>query len=280
MDRGMLDLFKPVCLLVLLCLTVTNSQGAVKIDLNDIAILAGYWLSEECDISNDFCEGADIDHYNDKDYDGYTVDLDCDDTDPNIWPGRTDDFDGKDNDCDGTTDEDEPLMRIIITEIMYDSSGYPDEHYEWFEVFNYSSTTPANLRGWTVRDQAGPDQQVITINDDLIIEPRGYAVLCSNSASAVSSGVQCDYEYGYMILNNTADEIILEFCGLQDEVWYAEGAGGWPIATSGSLNLDPDAYLSSIEGNEDPANWCNSPEGWEIPNGDEATPGSQNADCF
>ena len=44
---------------------------------------------------------------NDEDGDGFEVDVDCNDLDPAINPDATEVCDGEDNDCDGTTDEDD-----------------------------------------------------------------------------------------------------------------------------------------------------------------------------
>lgn len=40
----------------------------------------------------------------DKDKDGYHQGIDCDDNDPNVFPGAPELADGKDNDCDGNAE--------------------------------------------------------------------------------------------------------------------------------------------------------------------------------
>jgi hypothetical protein len=257
-----------------------SAYGTIPIvDFRDLVILVRYWLETECNASNNFCGGADLDHLYDFDYDGYPFDVDCDDRDPNVYPGAPEIRDGKDNNCDPNGKADEGLIipgDIIITEILYDSSEVPDERFEWFEVFN-STDIPINMRTWLLRDQPSSMEDIAVVNDDVIVEPGGFAVFCHTLSANFNGGVACDYEYGHMILGNTADELILDFDGLViDEVWYDEN-NGWPRATSGSLNLDPNSFLLD---NNDPNNWCNSPVGHEIPNGDEATPGAPNVDCW
>lgn len=260
---------------------IQNTNGTIRIvDFRDLAIFAGYWLETECNAANNFCGGADLDHLYDVDYDGYPSDVDCDDLDPNVFPGAPEIRDGKDNNCDPNGKADEGLIvagDIIITEILYDSSEVPDERFEWFEVFN-STDIPINMRTWLLRDQPTSTQDIAVVNDDVIVPPRGFAVFCHTLSANFNGGVVCDYEYGHLTLENTIDELILDFDGLViDEVWYDE-INGWPRATSGSLNLDPNSFLLD---NNDPNNWCNSPSSSpEIPNGDEATPGAPNVDCW
>ena len=201
---------------------------------------------------------------------------DCDDDHPHVYPGAPEYLDGKDNDCDADGGADEGLIgwdAAVVTEILYDSSETPDESFEWFELFN-PTQRPVNLRSWVLRDTPGPDQELTQISADLVIEPRGFAVLCNNGSPAYNGGVTCDYEYGHLTFGNSADELFLEFQGtIVDIVTFGSG---WPSATSGSLNLDPDAFFLD---NNTPAFWCNHPEGREIPNGDEATPGVANVQC-
>lgn len=186
--------------------------------------------------------------------------------------------DGRDNDCDGAVDQGGICDgELVISEILYDSSGVPDESFEWIEVHN-PNAHPVNMLGWALKDAEGSGQEVVVIQSELIVAAGSYAVLCHNADPSFNGGVVCDYEYGAFTLANTRDEVILEAGGVVvDAVAYDEGAG-WPAATSGSLNLDP-AALSTID-NDLPASWCNSPDGGpEIANGDEATPGAANEPC-
>lgn len=237
----------------------------IKVNCTDLK-----WIADECGTS---CVDLDDDGYCSYDSGG----SDCNDQDPYMYPSNQEVEDGKDNDCDGTSDEGWiGPNSVIITEILYDSSGTPDQQYEWFEVYNPHPFIPVNMRNWIIRDQPGSAQEMIVINADVIIPPQGFGVLCNNGGYQYNGGVNCDYEYGFSELSNSADEIILEFYGTTvDEIWYDEAAG-WPSATSGSLNLDPGANLLD---NNNASNWCNSPEGVEIPNGDEATPGTMNVQC-
>jgi hypothetical protein len=69
--------------------------------------------TEICDSLDNDCDGANNEGNvcnntqppDDHDEDGSPDDDDCDDDDNEVYPGRTETCDGKDNDCDGVTDE-------------------------------------------------------------------------------------------------------------------------------------------------------------------------------
>ncbi len=103
-----LNLFNRICLLTFFAFCISGSTLAAgpKVDFRDLAIFVQFWLSDDCNTSNHGCYGADLDHWNDMDYDGYFSDgLDCDDLNPNVHPGGTELPDGVDNNCNGIADE-------------------------------------------------------------------------------------------------------------------------------------------------------------------------------
>jgi MYXO-CTERM domain-containing protein len=62
---------------------------------------------------------------NDADNDGYTEDVDCDDTDPSVNPGATEYCDTIDNNCDGNIDEDS-AVDALNWYLDSDADGYGD----------------------------------------------------------------------------------------------------------------------------------------------------------
>ncbi len=252
-------------------------------DCDDANVGVNPDMDEVCgNRADEDCSGAvddkDVDRDGVVDDDPVCGGNDCDDHDPLVFPQAPEVRDGKDNDCDPDGRPDEGLLpagAVVVTEILYDASETPDENYEWFEVFN-PGDRPVNLRTWLIHDALGPAQEIAQVNLDVVVPPRGFAVLCRTASPDLNGGVNCAYEYGFFQLANTADELILEFGRRRIEVLsYDEGAG-WPAASSGSLNLDPDAFGFD---NNDPQRWCDHPPGRSIGNGDEGTPGRSNVSC-
>ena len=62
----------------------------------------------------------------DNDLDGHPAETDCDDNDPSMHPGADEVCDGKDNDCDGTFDEDAVDANTYYPDTDLDNYGDPD----------------------------------------------------------------------------------------------------------------------------------------------------------
>ncbi len=115
-DRGM----APPCP----CPGDADCSGAI--DFNDITTVLSAW-GQACPVDNDM--------------DGFTDDVDCDDNDPNVFPGAPELCNGKDDDCDMLVDEDINL-----------------------------NTDPNNCGGCGLVCSAGPNQVASCVNGSCIIE--------------------------------------------------------------------------------------------------------------
>ena len=197
---------------------------------------------------------------------------DCNDADPNAFPGAAEAFDSSDNDCDGLYDEGAlPADALVITEIMQNPDMVLDDDGEWFEIYN-NTGLPLNLIGMVVSD-AGSN--IFTVDADLWVQPDTHAVLGANADPAANGGALVDYEWDEYNLSNGDDEIYLEHDGVMlDEVEYT-GAAPWVDPTGASMSLDPTTYDPDL--NDDPANWCEAPTTFGL--GDGGSPGDFNGTC-
>ena len=87
---------------------------------------------------------------------------------------------------------DDVLPNIIISEIMDDPAGVPDQTGEWFEVFN-AGASAVDLNGWTI--QIGSNTIVVDNHSPLLVAAGGYFVFGAGDDLFVHSAI-VGYETG------------------------------------------------------------------------------------
>jgi len=163
----------------------------------------------------------------------------------------------------------EPDSPVVITEIMYDPDGIPDDKGEWVEIFNAGEDL-LDLNGWRLEDGKG-QMHIIQYGGPFNLQPGKFLVLGCNAVESSNGGVAVDYLYPYadFALGNTDDAVVLKdiWGKVVDTVQYDEGAG-WPAAKGASLEL----FHPNMDNTK--------PEFWKIaatPYGDQSNKGTPGA---
>ncbi len=241
--------------------------------------------SEDCDGLDNDGDGL-VDEDFDGDRDGYTdcagaeggPEYDCDDAEPDAWPGAEETGgDGIDNDCDGAVDEgDLAAGDLVITEMMISPAAVSEDSGQWFEVFNTTDRT-LHLAGLTLRSTLDGSEH--TVSGDLAIAAGGRTVFGLNANEGANGGVSVDYQYSGVYLDSTRGGLSLRVgATVLDEVHTEDPL---PRVEGASLNLDPQ-FASALD-NDDPQWWCAAQAPWGIgawaTSLDAGTPGLENEVC-
>ncbi|MCA9580182.1 MAG: lamin tail domain-containing protein [Myxococcales bacterium] len=200
------------------------------------------------------------------------ADEECDD-------GNFDSFDGCSSKCvieDAYECDGEPSVcgrpaavagELVITEIMANPKAVSDASGEWIEIQNTSSDT-ITLKGLGVQFKSGAVNQSFTIATVLLLEPNEYAILANNGDKATNGGVDIDYKYIGVGLEDSGTLTLSQGGTTEiDKVTY--GVGETTVVEGRTVSLDPTKV--DYEMNDLPASWCPSPL--------DGTPGAVNGAC-
>lgn len=161
---------------------------------------------------------------------------------------------------------DQPGSPVVITEIMADPNGIPDDKGEWFEVVN-AIDEPIDINGWRIEDGTG-QMHIIMNGGPFVLQPGQILVFGSNAIESTNGGVEVNYQYPYsdFQMANDADSVVLKnlYGEVVDAVHY-DKFSGWPVPKGASLQL----AHPNLD-NDDPVFWSASTE----PYGDKGNSGT------
>jgi hypothetical protein len=159
---------------------------------------------------------------------------------------------------------------LVITEIMNNPEVVDDAYGEWFEIYN-ATANDINLLGLEIHDLVLSH----TINQSVTVAAYDYVVLGRNSDVSTNGGVNIDYQFSSVQINNDTEDLSIQNSnGTMDSVYWVNG-GLMPNSPGVSLTLSSD-YLSNVD-NDETSYWCESIT--EMSNGEYGTPGSENENC-
>jgi hypothetical protein len=186
---------------------------------------------------------------------------------------------------------------LVITEIMADTVGPPDENGEWFELYSPPGSPTYDLYGCILFDSSPAMGNSDTVSSHIVIRAGESKTMARFGTAA--GGFVPSFNYHTTILpatgmldpdkdvkfGNNGDQVGIT-CGLNviDVVVFMSwlnpppGGGAAVVPHGYSYSLDPDHY--NAMDNDTQANWCTVASVYPLPNGpDHGTPGLLNPQC-
>ena len=164
---------------------------------------------------------------------------------------------------------------LVFSEFMADPGAVSDAAGEWIELYN-ASGFDIDLAGFELHDD-GTDSHLIL--GSLVLPAGARVVLARNTDVTSNGGVVAAYEYSGFTLDNSADELVLSFGGLEiDRFDYTLST--WPGIEGHSVSLDPALGLPDAVDNDQPSNWCGAMLPITSVGSDFGTPGGTNDTCL
>lgn len=168
----------------------------------------------------------------------------------------------------GSTGTPNAAGQLVFSEFMAKAVAGSSDKGEFVELYNPGTGT-LDLNGCAFKDKAGTH----TIAQSVQVAAGDYVLLAMNSDTTLNFGLQPDYVYSGIQLNNDGETLRLECGGLLiDEITFTTT---W-IVEAASMQLSS-SKLDSVS-NDAKANWCTSTSGYGS-SGKLGTPGSANTAC-
>ncbi len=163
------------------------------------------------------------------------------------------------------------VIKIIITEIMYDPVKVSDSNGEYIELYNIGTAT-VNLQGWILTDDISQMNYYISPNNPLWFFPNTFMVIGKIDDPFLNGGINNVQSFLSFSLNNAGDSIYLYDNKkiLITDIQY-DDISPWPSHKAGTA-------IELKTRNSDPK----SPSSWQLSplpfgSGDFGTPGKDNS---
>ncbi len=163
---------------------------------------------------------------------------------------------------------------LVVTELMIDPDAVDDSAGEYIEIYNASADT-LPLDGFEIHDSGG-DFHTVASGGQAHVAAGDYFVLGINANLATNGGVEVDYQYADLALDEAPDAVVLEFLGVVVDTVTYDWGGDFPAPAGAALSLDP-GLIDALD-NDSGTSWCVATTPlyeW----GDFGTPGAANDDC-